>query len=86
MIEKGKIEKTLKPSERKSITDFSARFGTGPTYEERVMAKRIVSAVLITAGILALIGTGYFATDVLLKITELPYQQVNELCITHMIG
>ncbi len=76
MIEKGKIEKTLKPSERKSITDFSTRFGTGPTYEERVMAKRIVSAVLITAGILALIGTGYFATDVLLKITELPYNMV----------
>lgn len=77
MIEKGKIEKTLKPSERKSITDFSARFGTGPTYEERVRAKRIISAVLLTAGILALIGTGYFATDVLLKITELPYQPIN---------
>ncbi len=77
MIKKGKIEKTLKPSERKSITDFSARFGTGPTYEERVMAKRIISAALITAGILALIGTGYFATDVLLKITELPYQPIN---------
>lgn len=77
MIKKGTIEKTLKPSERKSITDFSARFGTGPTYEERVMAKRIVSAALITAGILALIGTGYFVTDVLLKITELPYQPIN---------
>ncbi len=77
MIKKGKIEKTLKPSERKSITDFSARFGTGPTYEERVMAKRIISAALITAGILALVGTGYFVTDVLLKITELPYQPIN---------
>ncbi len=76
MIEKGKIEKSLKPSERKSITDFSARFGTGPSYEERVRAKRIISAVLFTAGILALIGIGYFATDVLLKITELPYTTV----------
>lgn len=74
MPEKGKIEKTLKPSERKSITDFSARFGTGPSYEERVRAKRIISAALLTAGILALVGMGYFATDVLLKITELPYQ------------
>ncbi len=77
MIKKGKIEKTLKPSERKSITDFSARFGTGPSYEERVRAKRIVSAVLFTAGILALVGTGYFITDTLLKITELPYVPVN---------
>ena len=75
-IKKGKIEKTLKPSERKSITDFAVRFGTGPTYEERVRAKRIISAVLLTAGILALIGTGYFITDILLKITELPYQPV----------
>lgn len=73
MIEKGKIEKTIKPSERKSITEFSARFGTGPTYEERVRFKRIVSVLLVAAGILALIGTGYFVTDVLVRITELPY-------------
>ena len=39
-------------------------------------AKRIVSAVLLAAGILALIGTGYFLTDVLVKITEIPYQPV----------
>ncbi len=68
----GKIEKTLKPSQRKSITDFSERFGEGPSYEERVRNKKIISAILITAGILALMGTGYFMTDVLIKITELP--------------
>ena len=73
MIEKGRIEKTIKPSERKSITDFSARFGTGPTYEERVRFKRIVSVLLLAAGILALIGIGYFLTDVLVRITEMPY-------------
>ncbi len=69
----GKIEKTLKPSQRKSITDFSERFGEGPSYEERVRTKKIISAILITAGILALMGTGYFLTDVLIKITELPH-------------
>lgn len=69
----GKIEKTLKPSQRKSITDFSDRFGEGPSYEERVRSKKIVSAVLVTAGLLALMGTGYFVTDVLIGITELPY-------------
>lgn len=68
----GKIEKTLKPSQRKSITDFSDRFGEGPSYEERVRSKKIISAVLIAAGILALIGTGYFVTDLLIRITELP--------------
>jgi hypothetical protein len=69
----GKIEKTIKPSQRKSITDFSARFGEGPSYEERVRSKKIVSGVLIAAGLLALMGTGYFITDVLIGITELPY-------------
>ena len=76
MPEMGKIEKTLKPSQRKSITDFSDRFGEGPSYEERVRSKRIASAILITAGLLALIGAGYFATDVLIKITELPYEVI----------
>lgn len=76
MPKMGKIEKTLKPSQRKSITDFSDRFGEGPSYEERVRSKKIISAILITAGILALIGVGYFVTDVLIKITELPYEAV----------
>ena len=75
MPETGKIEKTLKPSERKSITDFSARFGSGLTYEERVRGKKIAMIILITAGILALIGIGYFFTDTLIKITEIPYEQ-----------
>ncbi|MBQ7122702.1 MAG: hypothetical protein IJO03_10625 [Clostridia bacterium] len=75
----GKIEKTLKPSQRKSITDFSDRFGEGPSYEEKARNRKIISAVLITAGVLALIGTGYFVTDVLIKITELPPEVVTML-------
>lgn len=69
----GKIEKTLKPSQRKSITDFAERFGEGPSYEEQVKKKRTRNAILIAAGLLVLIATGYFVTDVLIKITELPY-------------
>lgn len=70
---KGTIEKALKPSQRKSITEFAAHFGTGLSYEEKVRNKKIAYAVLITAGILALIGLGFFITDVLLRITETPY-------------
>lgn len=70
---KGTIEKALKPSQRKSITEFAAHFGTGLSYEEKVRNKKIAYAVLITAGILALIGIGFFVTDVLLRITETPY-------------
>ncbi len=76
MPQKGKIEKALKPSERKSITEFSNRFGTGPTYEERVRTKKIASVVLLVTGILLLICVGYFVTDVLIKITEMPYQSI----------
>ena len=76
MPQKGKIEKALKPSERKSITEFSSRFGTGPTYEERVRTKKIASIVLLVTGILLLICVGYFITDVLIKITEMPYQNI----------
>ncbi|MBQ2842563.1 MAG: hypothetical protein IJE72_05960 [Clostridia bacterium] len=79
MPKTGKIEKTLKPSERKSITEFATRFGSGPTYEERVRGKKIATAILITAGILALIGTGYFFADVLIKITEMPYEQMSAM-------
>lgn len=78
----GKIEKTIKPSQRKSITDFAARFGEGPSYEERVRTKKIASAVMITAGVLALIGFGYFTTDLLIKITELPYNAANISLLT----
>ncbi len=70
---RGTIEKALKPSQRKSITEFAAHFGTGLSYEEKMRNKKIAYAVLITAGILALIGLGFFVTDVLLRITEVPY-------------
>ncbi|MCQ2475373.1 MAG: hypothetical protein MJ173_05640 [Clostridia bacterium] len=73
MFRDGKIEKTLKPSERKSITEFSSRFGTGPTYEEKMRNKRIVFAVLAAAGVLLLLFLGYFLTDMILKISEAPY-------------
>lgn len=73
MAKKGKIEKALKPSQRKSITEFSVRFGTGPTYEERERAKKIISAVIIITGILALVAAGYFVADVLIRVTETPY-------------
>lgn len=72
MPKKGKIEKTLKPSQRKSITDFSDRFGEGPSYEEQLKKKKITSAILITAGIIFLVAAGFFVTDLLIKITELP--------------
>ncbi|MBO5410189.1 MAG: hypothetical protein J6A60_02905 [Clostridia bacterium] len=73
MNHKGRIKKALKPSQRESITEFSDRFGYELGYEEKEKRRHIVNAVLIAAGVLALIGTGYFITDLLIKITEQPY-------------
>ncbi|GEM_PF-3870535 len=73
MFKDGKIEKTLRPSERKSITEFSSRFGTGPTYEEKMRNKRIILSILIAVIILFLLFLGYFVTDVFIRISEMPY-------------
>ena len=75
MLHRGKIEKTLKPSQRKSITEFASHFGSGLSYEEKVRNKRIISAVLTAVGILLLIAVGYFITDVLIRVTEAPVEQ-----------
>lgn len=72
--QKGKIEKALKPSQRESITEFSTRFGSEPSYEERVKKRKIINTVLFVICFLFLVAVGYFVTDILIKITELPYQ------------
>ncbi len=72
MFHKGKIEKALKPSQRKSITEFASHFGSGLSYEEKRRNKRILSVILAALGILLLVCVGYFITDVLIKITESP--------------
>lgn len=71
--QKGKIEKALKPSQRESITEFSTRFGSEPSYEERVKKRKIINIVLFVLCFMLLVAVGYFVTDVLIKITELPY-------------
>ena len=70
---KGVIEKALKPSQRESITEFSAHFGSEPSYEEKVKKRKIINAVLTALGIAALVAAGFFLTDVLVRITEIPY-------------
>ncbi len=72
--QKGKIEKALKPSQRESITEFSTRFGSEPSYEERVRKRKIINIVLFILCFMLLIAVGYFVTDVIIKITELPYE------------
>lgn len=71
-MKKGQIKKALKPSERESITEFSTAFGTGTSYEKRIKRRRIATLVFTVVGILLLIALGFFITEVLIDITELP--------------
>lgn len=78
-MKKGKIEKALKPSQRQSVTEFSTTFGSGPSYEDKVRRRKVISGVLIALGIIVLIVIGYFITDTLICITELPVQTVTDV-------
>lgn len=73
---KGVIEKALKPSQRESITEFSTHFGSEPSYEETVKKRKIINGLLIAFGIIALVTLSYFITDVLVRITEIPYNNL----------
>lgn len=71
-LKKGKIKKTLRPSERESITDFSQKFGSGISYEDKLRGKKAAGYVLAAIIIILLVCTGFFITDVLIRITEIP--------------
>lgn len=68
----GKIEKALKPSQRESITDFSSKFGTGTSYEEKRRYRTAGRIAIIVLAVFLLICIGYFITDTLIDITYLP--------------
>ncbi len=72
MKKKTVMKKTIKPSQRESITDFSASFGSGHAYEVRMRRRRIIITVSVILGIAALILLGFFVTETLIDITELP--------------
>ncbi len=72
MTKRKTIKKAIKPSERESITDFSATYGGPNSYEMRMKRRRILTTVGVIAGILALIAVGYFFTELFIDITELP--------------
>lgn len=82
---KGVIEKALKPSQRESITEFSAHFGSEPSYEEKVKARRIINVILFVLVVAALIALGYFVTDVFVRISEMPYEGTALYCTNSSI-
>ena len=65
MAKKAKPDRALKPSQREAITEFSARFGTEPSYEERTRKKRLITALGNYGWRL---GTGFLSTPLILYV------------------
>lgn len=72
MKKRAVMKKTIKPSERDSITGFSTHFGSGRAYELKLRRRRIIFSLLAVLGVLLLIVLGYFITEVMIDFTELP--------------
>ncbi|MBQ6264457.1 MAG: hypothetical protein IJK60_03315 [Clostridia bacterium] len=68
------IKRAIRPSERESITEFSTSFGAGRNYEMRIKRKKILGIILTVIITVLLITIGYFVTETLINISELPPQ------------
>ncbi len=71
-MKKNSYKKALKPSQRESITEYSSRFGMLKGNEGKMLGKRIAIITAIVVSVLALIYIGYFLTEMIIGITELP--------------
>ncbi len=67
-----KNKKALKPSQRDVITPFTAEYGNGMSFEDKLKIKKAVSIFLIVVCIAALICIGYFLTDLLIGFSKIP--------------
>lgn len=71
-MKKDTVNKTIKPSQRESITPFSKRFGIKTNADEKFPVRKAVSYVIVLILIFALIYIGFFFTDLFIKFSELP--------------
>ena len=71
-LKRVKGKKTLRPSERESVTQFTSSYGPEASYDEKQKRQRIINLLLIVLGIIFLITVGFFITEIFIAITELP--------------
>ncbi len=71
-LKRVKGKKTLRPSERESVTQFTSSYGPEASYDEKQKRQRILNIALIVLGIIFLITVGFFITDIFIGITEQP--------------
>ena len=70
-MKKNGYKKAIKPSQRESITDYTSHFGLKGN-DGMMLGKRIAIIAAIVVCILALIYIGFFLTEMIIGITELP--------------
>ena len=66
-----KSEKTVKPSQRKSVTPFSKFYGGKTDLDSRIKRKKLLTTIFTVIMIIFFIYLGYFLADTLIKITEM---------------
>ncbi len=71
-MKKSNIKRPLKPSQRESITEFTSGFGNESSYSSRILARKIIRIILIAVSVLLIVFCGYFFTELLISISELP--------------
>ena len=71
-MKRNSENRALKPSQRESITEYTSRFGTGISYEDKLRGKKIAGYIAVILCLLALVYIGFFLTELLIGITELP--------------
>ncbi len=71
-MKKDSVKRPLKPSQRESITDFTSGFGNEGAYHNKIIFKKTVRIILIVISILIIMYIGFFFTELLISISELP--------------
>lgn len=71
-MKKSNVKRPLKPSQRESITGFTSGFGNESSYSSRILVRKVIRTVLIVISILLIVFCGYFFTELLISISELP--------------
>ncbi len=71
-MKKENVNRAIKPSQRESITDYSSHFGNSDLYSRKLTKKRVLRLIIVIISLLLFVYCGYFFTELLISITELP--------------
>ncbi len=74
MKRKKSITPALNPSGRESITEFTETYGRRGDFRKKIKLRRAMQIAAAVLVIILLVYIGYFITDLLIRISEIPPQ------------